>query len=160
MKHLKLVLDFKYLIKCQTNDKIPLFIFENFQRYSYNTIYVQNQLLQKEIIHKKNLMFDVELKIQILENKLFEYFNLNFKLDIYQNWKSVLSKFLKKKKECILNSHSKKLKRFGIIENKNDRIKVYNLNSKNIDIEINKILERGPKYVFSTKKSILSMKIK
>ena len=97
-------------------------------------------------------MFIVELKIRIFENKLFEYFDSNFKLDIYQNWKSVLSKFQKKKEECIEKSHSKKLKRLGIIENKNDRIKVYNLSLKYLDIKVTHILEKGPKYVFSTNK--------
>ena len=50
--------------------------------------------------------------------------------------------------------HSKKLKRLGIIKNKNDRIMVYNLSSKHLNIEVTKILENGPKYVFSTIKYI------
>ena len=47
LKHLKLLLDYKYLNKCKTNDKIPLFIYQNFKSYSYKTIYIQNQLFQK-----------------------------------------------------------------------------------------------------------------
>ena len=98
--------------KSKTNDKISLFIYQNFQCDYYKTIYIQIQLLQKEIKRKKNLMFNAELQIQILKNKFFKYFNSNIKLDIFKNWKSILSKFLKTKEECIAKSHSKKIKTF------------------------------------------------
>ena len=94
----------------------------------------------------------MELKQRIIKNKLFEYFNQSFKLDIYQNWNLVLSKFLKNKEELITKSHSKKLRNLGIVEKLNTRIKVYNLSSKNLDENLTKILEKGPKYVFPTRK--------
>ena len=152
LKYLKLSLDIKYLNKCKYHEKIPSFISQNFHRYLYNTKEIQKQLLEKEIKQKKHLMFNLKLKQSILKNKLFEYFNLKFKLDIYQNWNLVLSKFLKNQEERISKYHSKKLNKLGITENINTRIKVYNLSSKTLSENVTKILEKGPKYVFCTKK--------
>ena len=85
LKILKLNLDYKFLIKCKTNEKIPNFIKQNFRHYEFNTLHIQTQLLSKEILKKKKLLFNLNLKERLLKNKLFQYFNLNAKLNIYQN---------------------------------------------------------------------------
>ena len=84
---------------------------------------------------------------RLLNNKLFQYFNQTFTLDISQNWNLILSKFLKKKEDSITTSHCKKLKILEIFETSNTRIEVYNLSSKTLNQKLNEIFDKGPKFV-------------
>ena len=99
LKSLKLVLDNRLLNKCKLCGKIPLFISKNFRKFSYKTFLIQNRILHKEIKQKEKLLFKFDLEKGLLKkNKLFQYFNQSFTLDIFQNWNLILTKFLKRKR--------------------------------------------------------------
>ena len=64
----------------------------------------------------------------------------------------ILLKLLTKTEDSITISYCKKLKVLGIFETSNTRIKVDNLNSKTLDQKLNKILDKGPMFVFAANK--------
>ena len=109
LQSLKLVLDNRFLNKYKLYGKIPLFISTNFRKFSYKTFSIQNKILHKEIKQKEKLLFKFDLDKNLIKNKLFQYFNQSFTLDIFQNWNLILTKFLKKKEDSITESHLKKL---------------------------------------------------
>ena len=98
MRFLKLALEIKFLNKCKLYGKIPLFISHNVQKYSYRTLLIQSQILQKEIKHKERLSFNFNDEKRLLNNKLFQYFN---QICTFQNWNLILSNFLKKMEDSI-----------------------------------------------------------
>ena len=81
-----------------------LYLFQKiFENFLIKLFLIQNQILHKEIKQKEKLLFKFDLEKGLLKNKLFQYFNQSFTLDIFQNWNLILTKFLKKKKILLQN---------------------------------------------------------